>query len=145
LLAIAGLLIIGITILSLRNLKLALLALTPEVTAVLVSLATLSLFGLSLNAPSIMAIIMVFGLTNSYGVFMVDKCQYEFKTNTPLSLFMAALTTIVGATVLLFARHPVLFSIGITLFSGLISGYLVSQLVVPILYRLWFKNKCVSY
>ncbi|MFA5394205.1 MAG: hypothetical protein WC338_07130 [Candidatus Ratteibacteria bacterium] len=144
LLVIAWLLIIGITILSLRNLKLALLALMPEVTAVLVSLAALSLLGLSLNAPSIMAAIVVFGLTNSYGIFMVYNCRYEFKTNTPLSLFIAALTTIAGATVLLFARHPVLFSIGVTLFVGLISGYLVSQLVVPILYRLWFKNKCES-
>ncbi len=138
---IAGLFILVITILSLRNLKLALLALMPEVTAILVSLAALSLFGLALNATSIMATIVVFGLTNSYGVFMVYNCRHEFKTDTPLALFIAALTTIVGSAVLLFAKHPVLFSIGITLFAGLISGYLASQLLVPILYGLWFKNK----
>jgi len=53
----------------------------------------------------------------------------------------AAVTTLIGAGSLLFARHPLLFSIGITLSTGVFSGYIASILVIPPLYRIWIKER----
>ena len=57
------------------------------------------------------------------------------------AVWVSALTTIVGAFSLLFARHPALFSIGLTLTMGLMAGYLAAQFAVPALYRMWMGKK----
>lgn len=49
----------------------------------------------------------------------------------------AAATTLIGAGALLFARHPMLFSVGVT---GVLSGYLSSVIVRPALNRLWIPE-----
>jgi predicted RND superfamily exporter protein len=48
---------------------------------------------------------------------------------------LSAVTTLIGAGVLLFARHPILFSIGLTMVTGVLAGYVSSLLVLPSLYR----------
>jgi uncharacterized protein len=104
-------------------------------------LGILPVMGLTLNAPSIIAIMVVSGLCIDYGIFMIYACRYHFNTGTEISVLLSALTTLIGAGVLLFARHPVLFSIGVAIFSGVLAGYLASVTAVPSIYRLWFDKK----
>ncbi len=139
--AIAALFIPFLTLILLKDLRLTILALIPVFTGIAASLGILPVLGLTLNAPTIIAIMVVTGLCIDYGIFMAYTCRYHFKTGTGISVFLSALTTLIGAGVLLFARHPVLFSIGTTLFSGVLAGYMASIAAVPSMYRLWFKNK----
>ena len=53
-----------------------------------------------------------------------------------MAVTLSALTTLVGAGVLLFARHPVLLSIGRTLVAGVLAGYITAMIGVPALCRL---------
>jgi predicted RND superfamily exporter protein len=57
-----------------------------------------------------------------------------------MAVTFAAATTLMGAGVLLFARHPALHSIGVTLVAGVGCGYLAAIGVVPVLCE-WFGTK----
>ena len=50
---------------------------------------------------------------------------------------LAAASTLIGAGALLFARHPTLLSVGATLVTGVLAGYITSLRVIPPIYRLW--------
>lgn len=125
-----------LTFLLLRNPLRSILALVPVVTSLAVVLGVLNLLGLSLNAPSLIATLVVLGLSIDYGIFMVYACHFRHHAGTPVAVTLSAWTTLIGAGVLVFAQHPLLFYIGVTLVSGVTAGYLTANLVVPPLYRL---------
>jgi predicted exporter len=141
---LAILLTVGFTLLLLKNLRLTTLAMVPVATALVLIGGVTHLIGLSLNIPSVIAAMVVVGIVSDYGMFMVYYCKYRYKTGTIIAVTLAAVTTLIGAGVLLFAQHPVLFSIGVTMVTGVLSGYLSSLLVIPALYRLWKDGEDVS-
>ena len=51
------------------------------------------------------------------------------------AMWVSASTTLIGALALLFAWHPVLYSIGLSLTLGLSAGFLTAQFVIPAFYR----------
>ncbi len=130
-----------LTFLLLRDMRLAALALVPVLTSVIMIAGTIPLAGLAFNMPVIIASMVVVGLVSDYGMFVVYYCKNKFQIGTYPAVTLAAATTLVGAGVLLFARHPVMFSIGVTLVAGVLSGYISSLLVIPPLYRLWVTEK----
>jgi predicted exporter len=139
--AIAALLILVVTYLLLRSIRLTILSLVPVVTAVAVALGIMPALGLSLNPVNIMAAMIVVGLTSDYGIFMVYACKGKLSSGTRTAISLSAITTLIGAGVLLFARHPVLFSIGLTMVAGVFSGYISSLVVIPALYPHWIKGE----
>ncbi|MDM8525429.1 hypothetical protein QUF80_18840 [Desulfococcaceae bacterium HSG8] len=132
---IAALLIPALTWLLLRNLGLAMLALVPVITALVAVLGIIPAARLSLDAPGLFAVMVVVGLCIDYGIFMVYDCLRAVSTGTRMAVSLSAVSTLIGAGVLLLADHPVLFSVGITMVTGVFSGYIASVLVVPALYR----------
>ncbi len=137
---LAILLTLGLTGFLLRNLRLTVIALIPVITGLLLIGAVTRLSGLALNIPALIAAMVVIGIVSDYGIFMVYYCKYKYWTATVAATSLAAITTLIGAGVLIFAVHPVLFSIGVTLTTGVLSGYLSSILIIPSVYRLW-KDK----
>jgi uncharacterized protein len=135
---------LGLTAFLLKNLRLTLLAIVPVITALALTAGITNLAGLSLNIPGVIAAMVVVGLVSDYGIFMVYYCKYKYKTGTITAVTLAALTTLVGAGVLLFAQHPVLFSVGVIMTSGVLAGYLSSMLIIPALYRIWIAKDAVS-
>lgn len=133
---IAGVLIVLLTALLLRNIRLTLLALLPVVTSVFIIIGSFSLLGYALNAPSMIAILVVVGLCIDYGVFMVYDSKFNLEAGTLLAVTLSAITTIIGGSVLLLATHPVLFYVGVTMVIGIFSGYLAAAFVVPAFYRM---------
>lgn len=141
---IAGLLIVFLTFLLLKNIRLTLLALLPVVTSVFMISGSFALLGYSLSASSMIAILVVVGLCIDYGVFMVYDCKFKLEAGTLLAVTLSAVTTIVGGSVLLLASHPVLFYVGMTMTIGILSGYLSAIFVVPAGYRLWNNSRGVQ-
>lgn len=109
------------------------LASIPVFTALICMFGMLRLCGVSLNAASIIAGMVVVGLSIDYGVFML----YEHRGKDDGGLFTAvtlsALTTVTGSGALLFATHPVMRSIAVALSSGVAVGYIAAVLVIPAL------------
>lgn len=111
----------------------AVLSLLPAGAGLAVTLALLATTSLTLNLASIIAVIAVIGLCVDHGAFVVHAWSRSDATllNGMASVHLAAWTTLIGAGSLLFARHPALFSVGVTLFTGGLVGYLTAMLVLP--------------
>ncbi len=133
--------ILLVTALLVRNLPLVLIVLIPPVSAVAGLFAAMAGFGLSINVANLMAGIVVFGLSMDYSYTMMHGIQHEQAATSLLVVHISALTTIVGTAVLLLARHPALFSIGLTLTIGTLCGYLGAVTVVPAALRLWLARR----
>ncbi len=138
---IAAVLIPLLTGLLLRDLRLSLIALVPVIFGILALLGLLPLFGVKMNAPAIIASMVVVGLSVDYGIFMAYSSKYVLRVGTRLAVFLSAFTTIIGAGALLFADHPVFFTIGATLVTGVLGGYIASILVVPALFRTFYLKQ----
>ncbi len=126
-----------LTLLLLRSIRLTILALVPVVTGLAAILGVMVLLGLSLNIPSIIASLVVVGIVSDYGMFVVYYCKHKYETGTYAAVSLAAVSTFIGAGALLLARHPTLFSVGVTMVTGVLTGYLSSLWIIPPLYRLW--------
>ncbi|TRZ93712.1 hypothetical protein D4R78_07960 [bacterium] len=138
---IAAALIFILTFLLLKNLRLALISLVSVASAIIAVLGTFSILNLPMNAAALIASMVVAGLCIDYGVFILYSYQHALHTGTVKAVWVSASTTLIGAFSLLFASHPVLFSIGLTLVAGLSAGFLSSQFIIPALYRIWIVRK----
>jgi predicted exporter len=138
---IAAVLILILTFLLLKNFKLTLISLVSVASAIIAVTGVFSIFNLPMNAAALIASMVVVGLCIDYGVFMLYSYQHTLQTGTVKAVWVSAATTLIGASSLLFASHPVLFSIGLTLVSGLLAGFVASQFIVPALYRVWIQRE----
>ena len=116
-----------------RHLGDMVLALLPAVAGLAVPLALSAWTSLTLNLASIIAVIAVVGLCVDHGAFVVYAWKRPDATllTTVASVHLAAWTTLIGGGSLLFARHPGLFTVGVTLSAGVLAGYLTAILVLP--------------
>ncbi len=141
---IAGCFILFLTFMLLQSIKLALISLIVPLTSVMAILAISGFSSKALNASSLIAAIVVIGLSIDYGIFMVYDLHHKLKANTPLAVTLSAVTTLLGVGVLLFAQHPILLSIGRVLVTGVLCGYLTAFFVVPALFRLFYTSENVN-
>jgi len=132
---LAVILVLILTVVLLKNIKLTLISLVSVVSAILTITGIFGLLNKPVNVAVLISSMMVIGLCIDYGVFMLYSFRHKLNTGTIKAIWVSALTTLIGAFSLLFAKHPVLFSIGLTLVAGLTSGYICSQTVIPALYR----------
>lgn len=134
--AVAVILIVVVTFGLLQNARAALIALVPPLTAVVWLLALLALMGFPLNVATLMAGVVVFGLSIDYSFVMMHSYGHHLSGVTRFAVHLSAITTVVGTGALLFAHHPALFTIGLTLTIGVTAGYIAAMFVVPALYEL---------
>ena len=118
----------------LRRISRVILCLLPAITGIEVMLAMMGLLNMKINIFNVAASVLVIGLSIDYGVFMVHKKSHS----TDLSVLTSAITTIGGFGALALAHHPAMFSLGITVFFGLIPSTICSLIVLPALQN-WNK------
>ncbi len=129
-----------LTMLFLRSISKSIFAMLPVFCGLLASTAMLKLSGAGLNAPAIIAGLVVIGLNIDYGIFAVYIALGKLDSEAKRALFLSAATTIAGAFGLLFASHPILKTVGITLATGVFVGYITAIFALPALLKL-LKNK----
>lgn len=132
---LAGLMIILMSWLFIRSLPLTLVALSPAFAAVVGLLAVLGVAGRPLSIANLISGIIVFGLSIDFGMQILHACRNPQGAHARVAVTFAAITTVMGAMALLFAHHPALFSVGLTLTVGVGFGYVASMWMVPVLYE----------
>ncbi len=115
-------------------------ALLPVVAAVTVICGFSAAFKLPLTIPSCVAMIIIIGLSSDYGIFMVFRCFKSLQNDIMTAVALCAMATAAGALTLLFASHPVMFKLGITLFAGIVISYVAAVTLIPALAVL-FKGR----
>ena len=128
---IAAISVIALTYLCFFNFRETLIALVPPLTSIVWLFGLMSLLGLSINAANMIAGVLAIGLASDYGIFMTYRSRGEMKTGTVLAITLCTVTTLIGAGVLIFAKHPALSSVGITMVIGVGAGFFSSVFVVP--------------
>jgi predicted RND superfamily exporter protein len=133
-----------VVFLDFRNLKATLFVLTPLAVGVLWMGAIMFLFGMKLNFFNIVVLPSVIGIGVDNGVHIYHRYKeegpgslYYVLKNTGLAVSMTTLTTIVGYSGLILARHPGLNSIGDLAVIGISAAFLTAIIVLPSLLQLF--------
>lgn len=139
--SIAALVVMCLTCLFFRNIKIAFGAIAPALSA----LSSISIYsaiaGRSLNIMHLLMAIMVIGLSVDYGIFMASALR-EKENSTLIPIFpitLCAVSTLSGFGILYFASHPALTSLGSTVIAGVGSAWPTAVLVTPSILK--SKNK----
>ncbi len=128
---LAILLNVLLTWLLFREWRYTLIALVPLATGVIWLTGVMSLLHIPLNVITVVAAIVSTGVVVDYGNGMAYEHRHALKSGAPLAVTMSAATNLIGCGVLLFAKHPALFSTGVAMSISMASGYLTAVLVVP--------------
>jgi len=121
----------------LGRLELVLITLLPMAAGVFWALGTLGLLGLPIDMSNFIFVIFVVGVGGDYSLFMVmaelePLRGYTKRTaSTGGAVTICALTTLFGVGVLVLARHPALFSVGLTALLGISFSLLATLFLVP--------------
>lgn len=122
----------------LGRIELALITMLPMATGVFWTLGTLGLLGLPIDMSNFIFVIFVIGVGGDYSLFMVMaeleplRGHTERTASTGGAVTICALTTLFGVGVLVLARHPALFSVGLTALLGISFSLLATLFLVPL-------------
>ncbi|MGZ4067613.1 MAG: 1-acyl-sn-glycerol-3-phosphate acyltransferase [Bacteroidia bacterium] len=142
-----GLLVFIFMLLSHGRIELAVINFLPMFVSWIWILGIMGLLGIKFNIVNIIISTFIFGLGDDYSIFIMDGLSHEYKygkkslDSYKASIFLSALTTIIGLGVLAFARHPALRSIAAITITGMISVVFISFIVQPLLYNVMILNR----
>jgi|26BtaG_2_1085354.scaffolds.fasta_scaffold00004_139 hypothetical protein len=129
-----------------RSFSLTIVTLSPIFLTWFITLGLMGLFNIHFNIFNIIISTFIFGLGIDYSIFMTKGLQKELQTGQKVmttyktSIMLSVLTTILGIGVLVFAKHPALYSISIISIIGIFSAMFSSFTVQPLLFKLFIGS-----
>ncbi|MCA1851543.1 MAG: MMPL family transporter [Beggiatoa sp.] len=144
-----GLIAAGVLmLLVLRSVSFAFMAFVPLVLALILTVGSSVAFSLPFNLANIIALPLLIGLANAYGIYLVmrkrtggDVVQL-FRGSTPVAVLFSALTAIVSFGTLGIARHPGMAYMGILITLSLSYAVVSSIVLLPALMAVWDHRRC---
>jgi len=131
-----------------RNWKVTLATVVPIVLTWFVTVGLMGLFGLEFNIFNVIISTFIFGLGVDYSIFITNGLLQQANTaeNTlkthKTSILLSVITTLLGVGVLIFAKHPALYSMSAVTIIGIFSAMLIAFTIQPLLFKvLIFKRK----
>ena len=128
---LATLWIVALLIIFLKRPVMIFLSLLPVITSISFVFLVFKVASIDVSAIVLIALIIILGISLDYGVFISTAESEKEKKSVLVAATFSMLTTIMGAGALLFASHPVMFSIGLTLVSGVTAAYLSAIFLIP--------------
>ncbi|RMG62886.1 MAG: hypothetical protein D6715_11810 [Calditrichaeota bacterium] len=145
--ALTFLVVFLVVLIDLRSLKWTLVVLSPLIIGLLWMGGAMYLFGMKLNFFNIVVIPSVIGIGVDNGVHIFHRYReegpgslYHVLKNTGMAILVTNLTTLVGYSGLIMARHPGLNSIGKLAIIGLSATFIAAVVVLPALLQ-WLENR----
>jgi hopanoid biosynthesis associated RND transporter like protein HpnN len=138
LLAVAVILVVMLV--HFRSMRLTVLALVPLVLAIIWTLGLMPVLGLKFNPANIITLPLTVGIGVAYGIYVVDRLREVrggdlFDTSTAKSVWLSALTTIIGFGSLIQASYRGISSLGLLMTLSVGMCLLASLYVLPALTR----------
>ncbi|WP_317898313.1 1-acyl-sn-glycerol-3-phosphate acyltransferase [Aurantibacillus circumpalustris] len=146
-LMITAFLVFGFMLLSHGRIELAIINFIPMFVSWLWILGIMGILGLKFNIINIIISTFIFGLGDDYSIFIMDGLGHEYKygrknlASYKTSIFLSALTNIVGIGVLIFAKHPALKSIAAITIIGMCTVLFISFIIQPLFYNFLILNR----
>ncbi|MCA8915891.1 MAG: MMPL family transporter [Planctomycetes bacterium] len=142
------LLVLVVLWLTFRKLREVATALVPVAGGIVWTLGLMGLIGIPFNIINTLVTVFIAGLGIDYGIFFVQTYRGsdsreqadERLKHAGAGVLVAALTTLFGFGSMALARHPALFSVGVTTAIGVISALVLTLTVVPTLLEVKTKH-----
>jgi 1-acyl-sn-glycerol-3-phosphate acyltransferase len=142
-----GIAVAVIVYFALASIELVIATLLPLLVGLLWALGLMGWLGLPIDMMNCVFVIFIIGIGEDYSVFLATSKLDEWRGHQPriaatsASVMISALTTIFGFAVLIFAKHPVLFSMGTTVLLGMACAFAATLVITPLcMDLLLFKN-----
>ena len=125
--------------LSFRNILLAIIAFIPMAISMGLIVSVMQLFDLQFNIVNIILATFILGQGDDYTIFVLEGCLQERKTGVAIlpqykqSILLSALIMLVGIGVLIFAKHPAMFSLGIVTLIGMTCVVSMAYFLPPLI------------
>ncbi len=138
---IVGAVTILIALLYLLDIRLTLIAMAPTLFSLICTFGTLKLLGQQPGIPAIIVTVIVIGMGSDYALYLVRAHQRymdEFHPSVGLlrmTVFLSAVSTMIGFGALSLADHALLRSAGLTLLLGIGYSFAGTALIVPPMLR----------
>ena len=129
-----------------RSFALTLVTAVPIFLTWFLTLGIMGLFHIQFNIFNIIISTFIFGLGIDYSIFMTKGLLKELRTGEKVmathktSIMLSVLTTSLGVGVLVFAKHPALYSISIVSIIGIFSAMITAFTVQPLLFKLFIGS-----
>lgn len=143
----SSLLVFGILLIFYGRIELALITFLPMLLSWLWIVGLMGIFDIRFNIVNIIISAFIFGLGDDFSIFMMDGLLAEYRDGTKnlpsykISIILAAITTLLGVGVLLFAQHPALQSIALISVIGISCVLFISYFFIPMLFRFLIGNR----
>jgi 1-acyl-sn-glycerol-3-phosphate acyltransferase len=142
-----GIVVAVIVYFALASIELVIATLLPLLVGLLWTLGLMGWLGLPIDMMNCVFVIFIIGIGEDYSVFLATSKLDEWRGYQPriaatsASVMISALTTIFGFAVLIFAKHPVLYSMGTTVLLGMACAFAATLVITPLcMDLLLFKN-----
>lgn len=135
--------IIIILLIAYKNIFYTITAMIPALTGLIASFGISAMIGKSINIMHIVASMILIGICVDYGVFVTSSYKdyhgEEGVNITFLSIFICALITLAGFGALMISSNQAMFTLGVSVFFGIVFSFISSWFVIPFLMKM--KNK----
>lgn len=142
---VCSLLVLVFLCFSFRSVWLGLIAFLPMLLSGAVIVSLMQIFGLQFNIVSVILVTFIFGQGDDYTIFVVEGLLYEHQTGKKIlaqyrqSILLSALIMLIAIGVLVLAKHPAMYSLGLLTLIGMSSVVLMAFLVPPVLFRIYLR------
>ncbi|WP_250433789.1 1-acyl-sn-glycerol-3-phosphate acyltransferase [Hanstruepera flava] len=130
-----------------RSVSLTLVTSLPIALTWLVTIGLMGVLQVQFNIFNIIISTFIFGLGIDYSIFITNGLLHELKTGERVlpthktSIILSVITTILGVGVLIFAKHPALYSISLVSLIGILSAVCLSFIIQPIIFKFFIGSK----
>ncbi|CAM4305363.1 MMPL family transporter [Zobellia roscoffensis] len=129
-----------------RSLSLTVVTSIPIYLTWFLTVGIMGLFHIEFNIFNIIICSFIFGLGVDYSIFVTNGLLTEYRSGEKVlhthktSILLSVITTIAGVGVLIFAKHPVLYTISTVSLIGILSAAFVAFTLQPLLFRLFIGS-----
>ncbi len=143
----SSLLVFFALLISYGRLELTIITFLPMLITWIWILGIMGLCGLQFNLINIIISTFIFGLGDDFSIFITDGLTEKFKrgketlASHKISIFLSAVTVLIGLGALIFAKHPALKSIALISIIGVVCVVVIGQTVQPFLYNFFIQSR----
>ncbi len=129
-----------------RSISLTLVTSIPIFLTWLLTIGLMGLLKIEFNIFNIIISSFIFGVGIDYCIFITNGLLIEHRTGEKIlathrtSIILSVITTILGIGALVFAKHPVLYTISVVSLIGILSAVFVAFTIQPLLFRLFIGS-----
>ena len=118
-----------------RQPRMVVAAFVPCAAALVLAVGAFAMLQVPWNAVSAASMVLILGLGLDYGVFMAEGERRGASAHTGYAVLLSALTTLTGFGILVVARSPALFGVGLAVLVGMSTAAIIALGLVPAIVR----------